>query len=123
MLSDYNKQTIELKPDPYHQSFFGATAGVPNYDLQLWDNDLIVDTDTGNVAASVITLPYVAQCRGVRYTIHVRDINAAGIVTVQDRDDSEDWTNIILYADGDQVTLESTGIKWIVVGSVITLPL
>lgn len=120
---DYNREMIDRVPDPYHQVMFTATATLAVHELELHENDLLVDTDTNDIASATIVLPYVATCKNARYTIHARDVEALGTITIANRDDSEDWAgDYTLYEDGDQATFISTGIKWIVEDVISTVP-
>ena len=65
-------------------------------------------------ASCACTLPAVATAKGLVFSIEV--ITAGGFtVTVQDQDDSEDWTNIALNADNDGCLLYCDGRKWWVI--------
>ena len=61
-----------------------------------------------------MTLPPVNVCQGQFLSIALPDYTS-NTVTVQDQDDSEDWTDISLNADQDGALLFSDGIKWWVV--------
>lgn len=112
MLSDYNKATTELVPDPYHSSVFTANAEVIMYEMTEHDNNLIVDTG-GEVEVTII-LPYVSKCRNCEFTIHARVCDAE--IIIENRGDSEAWGGpYTLLEAGQQMTFRSTGIKWIVV--------
>lgn len=61
----------------------------------------------------VITLPSVAQARGLFFSIIMRTGNAVDAVTVQDQDESECWEgDITLNAPCDKVLLYSDGLSW-----------
>ena len=71
-------------------------------------------------AAWAITLPPVSECAGQVYTIHA-EISSSGAVTVQDQNDSIDWTDRLLDADLDGVCLFSDGRKWWVICNDVSL--
>jgi hypothetical protein len=66
------------------------------------------DTDVGGACA--VTLPPVIEAMGKMYSISL--VEDGGDLTVQDQDDSRDWTDIVLTADDDYVLLYSDGRKW-----------
>lgn len=113
MLSNYNKATADMVPDPNHQLLVDLTQAAETYNVEVWESDVIV-TATDALATPVVYLPYVAACRNRRYTIHARTLTGV-TVDIDDRGDSEDWAGpYTLLASGDQMTFRSTGIKWIV---------
>jgi len=75
---------------------------------------------TANTATDsyAITLPGVAAAKGNQFSITVTIANSK-VVTVQDQNDSEDWTDLTLDADEDAVVLYSTGIRWTILENAI----
>lgn len=65
--------------------------------------------DTGPI---VITLAPVNECAGRHVAILARDADGTNDVTVQDQDESEDWSDITLDGPDDGVLLYSDGMKW-----------
>ena len=93
------------------------TAADTTETLEVWEQVVLVDTDTAD-GTFTLTLPPVGEAAGKFYTITL--IDAAGALTIQDQDDSNDWTNITtLDADNDGVMLYSDGLKWWTVASEI----
>lgn len=62
--------------------------------------------------AFAITLPRVNEAKGRIYAIHCTDADGTNAITVQDQDESEDWTDITLNGPLDGVLLYSDGKKW-----------
>lgn len=58
-----------------------------------------------------VTLPPVAKCYGM-YTFNLVELGASGVVTLQDQDDSHDWTDKTLDATADGIALWCDGYKW-----------
>ena len=65
-------------------------------------------------ASIAVTLPPVAKMAGKFVSCQVVDANSEAL-TLQDADDSQDWTDLTLDADNDGALLFSDGIKWWVV--------
>jgi len=77
--------------------------------MEVFEQVVLVDTDTAD-GTFTVTLPPVAEAAGKFYAVHL--IDDGGNVTVQDQDDSYDWSNQTLTADDDGVLLFSDGLKW-----------
>lgn len=78
--------------------------------MDVSDNVLHV---TGFSAAVAITLPPVAQAAGQIYAIKVLDDASVNNVTVQDQDESRNWTDQdIVNASGGKIVLLSDGEEW-----------
>lgn len=58
-----------------------------------------------------ITLPYVAEAAGMVVTVSA-DIANSKVVTLQDADDAEEWSDLTLDADDDYVVLYCDGYFW-----------
>jgi hypothetical protein len=65
-------------------------------------------------ASISVTLPPVSAMEGKFVSCQVVNANSK-VLTLQDADDSQDWTDLTLDADNDGVLLYSDGIKWWVV--------
>lgn len=65
-------------------------------------------------ASFAVTLPNVAEAAGRFFSLHVVDANSEA-VTLQDQDESVDWSNLTIDADADGVLLYSDGRKWWIV--------
>ena len=70
----------------------------------------------------VITLPPVSEARGRFYSIVARDADGTNTITVEDfKDDSECWAgDIVLNGKCDEALLYSDGMKWFMLGKVLT---
>jgi len=67
------------------------------------------------VAASfALTMPNVSEARGCFVSVHLVDANS-NAVTLQDQDESLDWTDKTLNADADGILHYSDGQKWWVI--------
>ncbi len=78
---------------------------------------VITLSDGTNTATATATLPPVAKAKGQRVSIVGDDV--AGGITLQDQNDSENWTDLTIDTNADRVTLESNGRQWIVVENAI----
>ena len=105
-----SKLTIMGVPRDQAVTKIVRTATLTAQTLEVWEQVVQVDTDTTD-GTFTLTLPPVAEAAGKIYSITL--IDAAGAVTVQDQDDSLDWTNFTdLDADNDGILLYSDGLKW-----------
>lgn len=57
-----------------------------------------------------LTLPFVAEAKGKTYTIRAMDFG--GGVTIQNRDDGLEWSDLNVDADGEYVCLYCDGRQW-----------
>jgi hypothetical protein len=73
--------------------------------------------DGTNTATAVATLPSVAERAG---PIHIAVPDAAAGVTLQDKDDSVDWTDLTLDANDDAVVVQSDGQRWRILENAIS---
>lgn len=86
------------------------TASYTSDTLEVFEQVLLIDTDTTD-GTFTVTLPPVSEAAGKFYSITL--IDAGGTVTIQDQDDSYDWTDIDdMDADDDAVLLYSDGLRW-----------
>ncbi len=79
---------------------------------QMKPNDLLVRVNDLSIAGT-ITLPPVVECAGRIYSI--RDcggLTSSYNVTIQDKDDSRDWSDDTLDSAEDSLLLYSDGEKW-----------
>lgn len=85
----------------------------PVVSYQMTTRDYVVrpsaDQSSG---AIVLTLPPVAEAKGRTYFIVARAADWVNTITIQDKDDSEYWTDITLIGDGESLFLKSDGLKW-----------
>lgn len=82
--------------------------GTANITLKVYQTvvEIVVAAET-----ITVTLPSVAEAYGQIYTIFV-NITNGGTVTVQDQDESYEWSNIVLNADNEHVALYSNSRRW-----------
>ena len=86
--------------------------------LEVYEQFVRIDTDT-NSQAFTLTLPPVSLAKGKIYSI-AADVASGSAITIQDRDDSEDWSDIsTMDATDDAVLLYSDGKRWFTLSSEI----
>ena len=88
---------------------WSRTAAYTSDTMEVFEQVVLIDTDTVD-GTFTVTLPPVAEAAGTFYAVHL--VDDGGDVTVQDQDDSYDWSNQSLTADDDGVLLFSDGLKW-----------
>jgi len=92
----------------YHFAYTTANAGA----LTMTPDMQVVTLDSTDGAITV-TLPPVQTVKGQIFAISAKTYVTA--ITIQDNDESYDWTNISLDADNDGALLFSDGMKfWVV---------
>ena len=74
-------------------------------------------SDGTDTATATATLPFVAEAKG--QTVTVVGIDVAGGITLQDQNDSENWSDLTIDTNADRVTLFSNGQQWVVVENAI----
>ena len=96
-------------------------AGLPNRDKTLFltaaatltvYQQLVRATANPVTGAYAITLPDVARAQGKMMSIQALDADVTNVITVQDDDESEEWTNISLNGAGEGCLLYSDGRRW-----------
>ena len=97
-----------------HQSVVDKYVN-PITDYQMTTRDYVTRVVVS--AATVITLPPVAESSGRLYSIFARTATSVNTVTIQDKGDSEAWTDIVLAADDDYAVIYSDGMKWYTLAS------
>ncbi len=102
-------------PDP---KFFLATYGVDANGDAIAAHALTVRNrivhvyESNDTAAYAITLPLVGESTGLVFSFtSVEDLGTYN-VTIQDQDESFDWSDIILTGDNETVVLYSDGRRW-----------
>jgi len=105
MLEDRFAQHDKEFADKYHN---------PNADYAMTVRDYVLrpsaDDDSGPIT---VYLPPVAEAKGRRYYIIVRNADAVNTVTIQDLDDSECWLGDIVWnGKCDGAIFESDGLAW-----------
>jgi len=88
---------------------WSRTAAYTSDTMAVYERVVLVDTDTVD-GTFTVTLPPVAEAAGKFYAVH--QIDDGGNTTIQDQDDSYDWSNQTLTEDDDGVLLFSDGLKW-----------
>lgn len=89
----------------YHFAYTAANAGALTVTNAM--ACLTLDSTDG---ALTVTLPKVEQAAGLTFSFMCKTYSSA--ITIQDNDDSDDWTNISLDAAQDGALLYSDGRKW-----------
>ena len=88
-------------------------------------HDRIVRATTSGAGAYSITLPPVAECQGLLFSICLVS-KTTDNVTVADNNDSENWAGTgsgadpVLDTTGDSILLYSDGRKWWAIGGTFT---
>jgi len=104
MLEDRFAQHDKIPGDTYVEPY-------ADYQMRTWDYRVRPSAD-GASGAYTITLPSVAEAKGRLYSIVCRSADGSNTVTIADKGDSEDWSDIVLDASHEVVILYSDGLKW-----------
>lgn len=91
-----------------HRVFLTQASGAAALALKPYQTTVQIDS-TADVA---ITLPPVADCIGKIFTFRVASLSATYTVTIQDKNDSVGWNDILLKSDEDKLILLSDGFAW-----------
>ncbi len=102
---------MSLERTPREHENLVNVASFKTADYQMTPYDYVIRVNA-SAAAVVITLPPVAEAAGKFYSVGVRDASVAFDVTLQDKDDSECWTDITFDAPCDGALLYSDGLRW-----------
>ena len=106
-LEDKNAQHYREVVDKY----VNPTA---NYSMNTYD--YVVRPSANSTSGPItITLPRVSEAKGRFYSILARDADGTNTITVQDRNDSELWSDITFNGSGDRALLYSDGLHWWIV--------
>ena len=101
---------MSLERKPYQSHLVGTKELEVTSSTTLTPKDQVVLVDTSSAAVTV-TLPSVAECRGLFFSIRCSAYTSTG--TIQDQDDSAAWAGDITFdAVGDKVLLYSDGMTW-----------
>ena len=76
-----------------------------------WYQTSVYITSTASFTET-LTLPPVAEAAGLTY--YIRTVDTGGHTTIQDQDDSLEWSNLTTDADGEYTTLYCDGRTWVV---------
>jgi len=110
MLEDRSSQHDKVVVDKYHNPAANYTMTVRDYVLRPSAN-----ADTGPIT---ITLPSVAAAKGRFYSIVTREADGVNSITITDANDSECWTDDIVYYESCAPSLwYSDGLYWHMVGA------
>ncbi len=104
----------------------GATAAGVAADISMTVRDRVVhvyETNGAVQADYAITLPPVAEAAGLTFSFTVVEDISSYPVTIQDQDESFDWTDIVLTANNEHVLLYSDGRTWQVIKLGLVRPL
>lgn len=105
------EQGVSIEDKYYHYSDSSTDTGQA-ISVAVYQTEVRVTLSDGtDTATATLTLPSVAEARGRTYNIRVLDV--AGGVTIQDRDDSVEWSDLSSDANGEYVTLYSDGQQWV----------
>ena len=110
MLEDKGAQHDKVIVDKYHNPTANYTMSVRDYVIRPRANG-----DSGPIT---ITLPLVSEAKGRFYSILVREADVVNSVTITDRNDSECWTDDVIYYESCAPSLwYSDGLFWHMVGA------
>jgi len=110
------RESLEKVTPPNHRLFIANTAANGTDTMEVYQTEVYVDNDASYT--ETLTLPPVAEAKGVTYTIRV--VDDGGHCTIQDQDDSLEWSDKATDADGEYIVLYSDGRQWHVVVTDIT---
>lgn len=86
-----------------------SSATVTTYSMKVNEHVVVVETDAAN--AITVTLPSVAEARGMMYTIRLETDGGVDL-TLQDHYDDAGLTDLTFNDAAEVVTLYSDGLKW-----------
>ena len=95
--------------------YFTPTEADEELDLNTYRYYTSIHVDVSSYACK-ITLPNVAEAKGMTYSIRIH-VGGTNDLTIQDRDDSEGWTDVTIEDANDTLTVRSNGVQWIIVES------
>lgn len=82
-------------------------------DATLTPRDLVVRVSASPATGALtITLCNVSEMMGKFVSIRARDADGTNTITIQDNDESEQWTDITMNGPGDSALLYSDGLMW-----------
>lgn len=96
----------------YDQQVRSKFLRVSNESATLGVHDRVTIAES-NTDALTLTLPNVGEAAGKMFTITAPN-GATNTVTVQDNDESMNWSDLSMDANNDQVVLYSDGLSWMV---------
>ena len=82
----------------------------PVASTQMTTSDYVVRPTASS--AIIITLPPVVEAKGRFYSIFARSASGANTITISDKNDSENWSDIVLDAANEGRLFYSDGIRW-----------
>jgi hypothetical protein len=91
-----------------HRKFINNTAANGTDTLEVYETEVYIDNDS--TYTETLTLPPVCAAKGRSYAI--RTVDTGGHTTIQDQDDSLEWTDLVTDADNEYVLLYSDGRQW-----------
>lgn len=94
----------------------GASGGTSRT-LKVYEQTVLCYATAGSLT---LTLPNVLEAAGRLFSIYCKDLTSPSTVTVQDNDESLEWSDLSLTADDDHVLLYSDGLQWNLIIDVTT---
>ncbi len=103
---------LEKHNDQHHQVV--DKFDDPTDDYTMDTRDYVVRASSSAQGGDItITLPRVSEAEGRFYSLAAHSFGASDdVMNIQDRDDSEYWTDLTISATGDLVLLYSDGRAW-----------
>jgi len=111
----FKKAIDSTVPDTKRIFYFTPASSAEKLDLNDYPYYTEIHCDTTSYTG-VVTLPNVREAMGMEYTVRIH-AGGTNAITVQDRDDSEGWTDITIEDADDRVTVRSNGVSWSLVES------
>lgn len=109
-MSSMFKKAMELVPDEKQTFYFTPASSAEVLDLNSYPYYTTIHCDTTSYTG-VVTLPNVREAKGVMYTVRIH-AGGTNAITIQDRDDSEGWTDITIEDVDDNYSFQSDGVRW-----------
>ena len=104
--------SMDRKQYEAHEVADKSVFPVAAYTMSVRDQ-IVRPAATPASGAFVLTLPPVAEARGLWFSIICRNADAVNTVTVADQDDSECWAgDVVLNGKCDRLLLFSDGMAW-----------
>lgn len=115
----YEKRQMEdkevVKPSQLTLTNADFTSNARNIGL----NEPVIHVTLANLDALTLYLPNVLEARGKVFSISVGLASGSASVTLADKDESYDWSDLTLDANNDNAHVMSNGRQWIVIYNAI----
>lgn len=92
---------------------FVLTEVIASRTLKLGEQTVRCKAD-GTSGAFTITLPGVSEAAGISFSIYAQTADGTNTVTVEDQNESEGWSDVVLNSNDQGVVVTSDGIRWII---------